>query len=493
MRNYLSLITKTNNVFLFLGLNVFFVLHVNNLFFELLQLKVVVNTLVGLCILSVISWGVSKVLLRNSTKASLFTAGSFFVLLFYNFVQSAAGFLNRLGLLISDRLLLGLLILFLFFLIFFYKVPGNRVLLYLKTTLLVLICFEIVLSVYNKTIIKSTPDPLVTIHNQNLTHKQLPSVYLLVLDEYAGAETLKEKFNYSNNNFYHHLNNLGFKLLTNTHANYQYTALSMASTLNSGYLRINEADPVYTPENFRHAMNAVYYNRVGETFKKLGYSIHNYSPFSMQELPARYSNRFLHTDYWLVLYSTFFDRVIEMAPYFIARRTGKTKILEKLFERQVNLNNEILNDVLISSTKNVTKQSFSYIHLMMPHAPYAADSSGKINISFLTLKSADKFQRMNAYLQYLIYANKIVADFLSKLKVNTKGEAVVILLSDHGLRDQSVVPDMKLKFNSLSAVYLPDRFSNNWYNGISNVNQFRLLFSSITQQNVPLLKDSIVY
>jgi hypothetical protein len=258
-------------------------------------------------------------------------------------------------------------------------------------------------------------------------------------------------------------------------------------------VQTQEGVSTYSPENFQIAICAVYNSSVVETFRRLGYSINNYSPFSIRGLPSRYTNRFLHTDYWLILYSTFFDRIIEMAPYFIARRTGDTKILERLFERQLNLSREILEDVLKNSMQRKATPSFSYIHLMMPHAPYAADSTGKLNIPFLTLKRVDKTQRMNAYLQYLVYANGLVKDFLTRLNANTNGESVIILMSDHGLRDQSVVPDTISKFNNLNAVYLPKGFSGSWYNGMSNVNQFRLLFSSLTQQRVPLLKDSLVY
>lgn len=493
MVKYAGFLNKAGHIFIFLGLNVFFVLHATNNFSEILQLKVVVNTLLGLCVLSVVYWLISLLILRNKKKASLFTTASFFSLLFYNGVQFLAQLLSSTGLLISDRILLGLIILIMFLLVFFSRAPSGKFLLFLKATLSILITYEMFFLIYNIATPNKSIDTVVNIQKKNEVLRRLPSVYLLVLDEYAGGETLVEKFNYPNSNFYNHLDSIGFKVLNNTHSNYQYTALSMASMLNCSFLHTKEGTPTYSPVNFRVAISAVYNSRVVETFRRMGYSINNYSPFSIRGLPSRYSNRFLHTDYWLILYSTFFDRIIEMAPYFIARKTGDTRMLERLFERQLNLTGHITSEVLENSRNRKTNPSFSYIHLMMPHAPYAADSTGKINIPFLILKSADKTQRMNAYLQYLVYTNNLIKDFVNELNANTSGESVIILLSDHGLRDQSVVSDTASKFNNLNAVYLPKDFFGSWYNGMTNVNQFRILFSALTKQEVPLLKDSLVH
>lgn len=119
MVKYVGFLNKINHVFLFWGLNVFFVLHSMNSFLEVLQLKVVASTLLALCILSFAYWFISLFIFRNKKKASLFTAASFFVLLFYNLVQLLAHGLNNIGLLIGDKVLLGLSILLIFLFIFF--------------------------------------------------------------------------------------------------------------------------------------------------------------------------------------------------------------------------------------------------------------------------------------------------------------------------------------------------------------------------------------
>ncbi|MEJ8843051.1 sulfatase-like hydrolase/transferase [Lacibacter sp. H375] len=359
--------------------------------------------------------------------------------------------------------------------------------------MVILVCYECIMICIQSLTHKEPPKSFMSASRQNVPNANLPSVYFIVLDEYAGSETLEKYFKYSNAGFVNTLDSLGFKVIRNASSNYHYTVLSMASTLNGEYIETHKNKPVYTQESFRNGMNAIYYNKAFATFEELGYSVFNYSPFRMKEHASRYSNRFLPTDYWLILHPTFFDRVIESFPYFFARKSGNKNLLKNLFTRQVDVSRNVLNDVLNKSGENLNAPTFSYIHLMMPHAPYATDSTGMINMAFLTSEAITKKQRMDAYLQYLVYANRVVSDFLRKIKTKTNGNAVVMLMSDHGLRDQLNPEDTISKFNSLNAVYLPAGMPNKWYDNMSNVNQFRLLFSLLSQQQIEYKQDLQVH
>ncbi|MES1198010.1 MAG: hypothetical protein ABUL41_01910 [Chitinophagaceae bacterium] len=65
-----------------------------------------------------------------------------------------------------------------------------------------------------------------------------PDIYLIIADEYAGNNELKDLFNFDNSNFERALSQKGFHVITNTSSNYNYTALSMASSLNLSYLKL---------------------------------------------------------------------------------------------------------------------------------------------------------------------------------------------------------------------------------------------------------------
>jgi hypothetical protein len=77
------------------------------------------------------------------------------------------------------------------------------------------------------------------------------------------------------------------------------------------------------------------------------------------------------------------------------------------------------------------------------------------------------------------------------LQQETDGKAVILLMSDHGYQE-SVIKSEKLPFYNLNAIYLPQKNYEGWYNGISNVNQFRVLFNTLFHAQIPLLTDSVV-
>jgi hypothetical protein len=81
--------------------------------------------------------------------------------------------------------------------------------------------------------------------------------------------------------------------------------------------------------------------------------------------------------------------------------------------------------------------------------------------------------------------------FLHQLKQQTAGKAVILLMSDHGYRG-AARKNYKLVWNSFNAVYIPGGKYEGWYDGMTNVNQFRVLFNTLFDQRLPMLKDSLV-
>lgn len=63
-------------------------------------------------------------------------------------------------------------------------------------------------------------------------------------------------------------------------------------------------------------------------------------------------------------------------------------------------------------------------------------------------------------------------------------------MGDHGFRQLTNDADRKYHFMNLDAVYFPNGNHNNFYDGMSAVNQFRVTLNTLFQQKLPLLKDS---
>ncbi|HYE54213.1 MAG TPA: hypothetical protein VD996_05190, partial [Chitinophagaceae bacterium] len=65
--------------------------------------------------------------------------------------------------------------------------------------------------------------------------------------------------------------------------------------------------------------------------------------------------------------------------------------------------------------------------------------------------------------------------------------AVILLMGDHGYKHSKD----KGRYQTLNAVYLPSKNYSGWYEGMTHVNQFRVLFNAVFDQRLPLLKDSL--
>ncbi len=64
-----------------------------------------------------------------------------------------------------------------------------------------------------------------------------PDTYLILADEYAGYNQLKNILHYDNSAFEKDLKNRGFHIVTESHSNYRYTPHSIASLMNMDYLK----------------------------------------------------------------------------------------------------------------------------------------------------------------------------------------------------------------------------------------------------------------
>ena len=66
-------------------------------------------------------------------------------------------------------------------------------------------------------------------------------------------------------------------------------------------------------------------------------------------------------------------------------------------------------------------------------------------------------------------------------------------MSDHGSRLFDEPEEKKYQFATINAIYMPDKNYTQFYDGISNVNELRVLLNTVFHQNIPLLEDKSFY
>ena len=149
-----------------------------------------------------------------------------------------------------------------------------------------------------------------------------------------------------------------------------------------------------------------------------------------------------------------------------------------------------------SLTRNIAIATTSFpkfvcVHLSLPHHPYFFDSNGnETPVDSLT----DQFtMNKKAYIEYLQYSNNKLTALIDFIKKHSSRPAVIMLLADHGFRQFVENVDKKYHFMTMNAVYFPDSNYAAFYDGMSNVNQFRVTLNTIFGQQLPLLKDSTIF
>jgi hypothetical protein len=157
------------------------------------------------------------------------------------------------------------------------------------------------------------------------------------------------------------------------------------------------------------------------------------------------------------------------------------------------VNRQFLAGTKEESNKKPGYPRLIYTHVFMPHFPFFYDSLMHRRALRDVAAHADE-KDPSYYLQYLPYTNSCAKDLISTIKRNTGGKAVIIFMSDHGFRDESNGENILgvSAANNQNAIYFPDKDYRLFYDSISAVNEFRVVFNKLFRQNIPLLKDSVI-
>ncbi|HVM88497.1 MAG TPA: hypothetical protein VMT76_09950 [Puia sp.] len=321
-----------------------------------------------------------------------------------------------------------------------------------------------------------------------------PDIYFIVMDEYWGNSSLKKYFNYDNHAFTSFLKNEGFFTIAEPVSNYSWTPISMASMLDMKYLEWAGTDTSLLQANdYGKAAKEISNNLVMSYLRSIGYQLKNCSIFDILGEKSKFDYILLPTKMRLITSKTLLN-CVQKDLYWLVRSKFAQQV-KQMTNDSTDFDSQG-NNLLIRDTENniAVKQSpkFVYTHLLMPHLPYLYDSLGNQN-KLTFFKSFPKVKIDDLYLQYLVYCNSVVTKLIGKIKETSHGTAVIILMSDHGNRNFQLENKSVSASNNFNSIYLPRKNYNFFYDSISNVNEFRVLFNTLFNQHLPVLKDSVVF
>lgn len=309
-----------------------------------------------------------------------------------------------------------------------------------------------------------------------------PDIYYIILDEYAGAESLQMDFNFDNSEFYSALSKRGFYVQPTSYSNYAYTMLSVPSALNMQYLNSLGDELGSESTNVQPIIDVLQNNLVMKNLKSEGYHIASFYAGANAEGSAHLvDEKLCGNEYYI---NELKGLVVRFTPisYFIGSQSPhhdkKDEILCTFSE-------------IPKVGDRVTKPVFVYAHIMIPHEPYVFDKDGN-RVTFYS--DTDESTKKMLYLEQLEFANKKTIEVIDAILTNSHSPPVIIIQSDHGERTgidwRNPSKEMiRQAFNNLNAYHLPNNDGSSLYDGITPVNSFRVIFNEYFNADFELLDD----
>jgi hypothetical protein len=438
---------------------------------------------------------------HSKIKAGILTSAILLLYLFYGVIQDAFKNAGPLYVVAKYRYLLPLIII-LMAVLFIYlrrtKKDLRQVTFYINCLLLVYILFDgiVVAGLFLASEKTIADKPVSTISFRPVLPGQAkPDIFFIVLDEYCGSRMLGEYFHYDNSRFETFLRQKGFFVASEPSSNYSSTPLSMAATFSMDYLKWMGGAAGPGVKDYSTAANKISGSASLSFLRQTGYTIINYSIFDILKQPSGFKRGLLPLNFKLITAKTFFGRVERdlLWPSEIRERKGLEWLGLNEWNTMKKWNENILELTRKKLDETTGSPRFIYAHLLMPHAPFLYDSLGKENDMHISSNSPKGNDKDNKYLQYLVYTNSVISRLTGDIMKSGKGQAVIIIMSDHGYRDYQGNPSVKDLNNNFNAVFLPGRDYHDFSDSISNVNQFRALFNALFDQKLGMLKGYPVF
>ena len=316
-----------------------------------------------------------------------------------------------------------------------------------------------------------------------------PDVYFIVLDMYARADVLEDKYKFDNSDFLSQLEQMGFSVIECSQSNYPQTMYSLISTLNMEYLtdvsNVDETtvlptDIALTREEMVNSQARVMLEKRG--YKTVGFETgYGFSElndadvyYSLDNATGELSNfetLFLNTTMYLA-YTDYqithqvqedinWEEYDESAEYHYRVRTNALRSLENI--------------------QSVPGPKFVVLHLPVPHGPFVFNPDGSY--------AGNSVPEDPGYINQVKYINQKMLSIFEKIISGSEIPPVIILESDHGIDPKK--PEYRMK--NLLALYGPAEMQAQLYKTMTPVNSFRVMFDTVFGEDFPLLPDYSFY
>jgi hypothetical protein len=336
-----------------------------------------------------------------------------------------------------------------------------------------------------------------------------PHIYYVILDGYGRQDILQEIYDYDNTEFIGYLAARGFYVAPRSTSNYCQTVLSVGSSLNLEYLPTLLRDHGYEPASRKPLIQRLRRSRVREVLSARGYRFAAFSSvYSPMNIPD--ADSFLKADSPLdefqsvILNSTPIPPLIRKLSSYPALLRVLTKLetfdSHAAHRRQLLHVFEHLERLAVSETP-----VFVFAHIMAPHPPFVFGAAGERvdpprkfssfdGSHFMELPGASREEYVNGYRRQIAFVNRKLKETVDGILRISSRPTVIILQADHGPGSRldwssAENSDLRERMAILNAYYLPEGARTLFYDSITPVNTFRLLFNRYFRTSYEKLED----
>jgi len=280
-------------------------------------------------------------------------------------------------------------------------------------------------------------------------------IYLIVVDEYANGDVLRERFGYDNRPFEDSLRALGFHVPRLVRSNYLHTLLSLPSMLSSAHLVGLKGDLGTETRHQRVPNYLLHHSRVPRYLQQRGYEFVFFPSdwwYSTREYPGADSvfRAFRGFDFMRAMTLGELQRTVRGATvlsYF--DRTHR-------WEAEHTLRSL---DAVARLAGTGARPRFVFAHILKPHEPYVFDRECRV----LPRQREDDYARL--YIEQVQCVNRLLLATVRRIQAQSKVPPVILIQGDHGSKmlhaiaydtPQEVPPQAaRERFGAFGAYYLP--------------------------------------
>ena len=305
--------------------------------------------------------------------------------------------------------------------------------------------------------------------------EKLPNIFYIILDGYGSSSTLKEEYSYDNSKFEEFLKQNGFYIASKSHSNYAETMLSLASSLNMEHIsKLKGA--VDVPLLYQMIQE----NRVMRILKAIGYTTIDISSNIGKLQHVRAANLNITPGNFLA--DEFHATLIEIS-------------MLKAFKKQLNFVYFYREKILGTFSElgkiqlKIDQPFFAFVHILPPHPPYVFGPNSEPIFGSLKLDDwGTMWEQKERYRDQVIFVNDMMMKVVHEILSESKCDPIIIIQGDHGpqLANKNKI---KARMQIFNAIRLPKKDKNIFYDSITPVNTFRLIFNSYFDTGFELLED----